>query len=207
MKKFTLISILSAVALAASACWYTVSNFNATYIASVNGKQIHYSPTSSIDQTVYHNGMSVDLPITVQIKVSDRYGDQSGESIGPKKIIEAKLQYKIIRKNGTVYPFTTVKTISNPNWTMNFSNPVNLFGSSGIIDIPKSKISAGDEIIIRVYFSDGVYHTGNLNADIDISDVPNEQSYTKNNIDCGTGGWKAPHVFRVKFSGKRRTSI
>lgn len=207
MKKFWAVSLISLFSLVASACWYTISNFNATYIASVNGKQIHYTPVNSLVDTVYHNGMTVDLPIAVQIKVSDRYGDQPGESIGPKQVIEAKLQYKVVRKNGTIYPFTTVKTISNPKWTMNFSNPVNLFGANGVIDIPATKISAGDEIIIRVYFSDGTYHTGNLSADIKPSDVPDTQSYSLDNISCGNGGWKAPHVFRVKFSGKRRKNI
>lgn len=204
MLKKVLGTILAVGAISAFACWFTESNFNATYIASVNGKVVHYSPASTLSAAAYTNGQAVDLPITVQVKVSDRFGDQAGES-GTKPITKAILQYKVVRANGTSTSFTTVKILDHPNWKMNFSNPVNLFGQEGIINIPKNSISAGDDIIIRVWLTDGVFATGDINADITAAEVPATQNST--NIDCGNDGWKAPHVFRVKFSGKRRIII
>lgn len=203
IKKLILSTIFSSgFAISSFACWFTESNFNATYIASVNGKHVHYTPANTIQQATYHNGLSVDLPITVQIKVSPRIADQTGEVEGLKPIRTAILQYKIIKQNGTSIPFKTVKKIDNPNWPMNFASPVNLFGVTGKISIPSSKISAGDTIIIRVYFSDGTYYTGDLDGDLTIADVPDTQTYS--NPECGYDGWRAPHVFRVIFSGKRR---
>lgn len=204
MKRF-LSTLMLAGALVASACWFTESNYNATYIASINGKGVHYSPVSSIEMATYKNGMEVDLPMTIQVKVSDRFGDQPGES-GSRPIVKAILQYKVVRAGGASTPFITVKTLENLDWSMNFSNPVNLFGKDGTIDI-KSDIAAGDDIIVRVWLSDGIYTTGDINADITVSQVPDEQSSALGNISVGTDGWNAPHVFRVKFSGKRRIII
>lgn len=203
MKKiFTTLAFLGV--FAASACWFTESNFNTAYIASVNGKVIHYQPVSVLGEATYRNGQSAELPLTVQIKVADRFGDQQGES-GVKPIVKAVLQYKLIRANGGTTSFVTVKTLDHPSWKMNFNNPVNLFGSDGVIDIPEGEIAAGDEIIIRVWFSDGVYSTGDPEADLTGDQVPEVQNSA--NINCGGDGWKAPHVFRVKFSGKRRVMI
>lgn len=205
MKK--LLSIIAATAtIITSACWFTESNFSATYIASVNGSAIHYSPVDSINQATYTNGQTVDLPLTVQVKVSDRFGDQEGES-GTRPIVKAILQYKIVRQNGQSTNFITVKTLDNPSWKMNFSNPVNLFGKEGIIDISANSISAGDTIIVRVWLSDGVFQTGDINANITKEQIPDTQSSSLGNINIGTDGWQAPHVFRVVFSGKRRLII
>ena len=205
MKKLFAILGIVGVAGAAYACWFTASNFNATYIASVNGKVVHYTPAATMAEAVYRNGESADLPLTVQVKVASRFGDQPGESAGAKPITAAALQYKVVRRNGGSTPFVTVKTITDPAWKMDFSVPVNLFGADGVIDIPDSRISAGDDIIIRVWFSDGTYHTGDKSADLSVSDVPDTQ--TESNITCGLDGWQAPHVFRVKYSGKRRVRV
>lgn len=204
MKKF-LLALTTILSVSTMACWFTESNFNATYIASINSKAVHYNPVQTMSSAVYKNGQSVDLPLTVQIKVSPRFGDQDNETPGEKQIIKAILQYKIERANGTSTKFKTVKTIDNPNWKMDFSNPVNLFGKSGIIDIPKNSISAGDVIIIRLYLTDGMFHTGDLNSDIKGSDI--KSTHNANNISIGTSGWSAPHVFKVVFSGKRRVMI
>lgn len=202
-----ILAILAAVCTAGAvmACWFTESNFNATYIASVNSKVVHYTPAATMAGATYHNGQSADLPITVQVKVSPRFGDQEGETSGAKPITTASLQYKVVRAGGTGTGFVTVKTITNPAWAMDFSVPVNLFGADGVIDIPDSQISAGDDIIIRVWMSDGTYYTGDRTADLAVSDVPDTQ--TASTITCGLDGWQAPHVFRVKYSGKRRVMI
>ena len=205
MKK--LFAVLAAVcaAGAAFACWFTESNFNATYIASVNSKVVHYTPATTMSEATYHNGQSADMPITVQVKVGPRFGDQPGENAGAKPITTAALQYKVVRAGGASTGFVTVKTIINPTWAMNFSVPVNLFGSDGVIDIPDGEINAGDDIIIRLWLSDGTYYTGDRTGDLFVSDVPDTQ--TAANITCGFDGWQAPHVFRVKYSGKRRVRI
>ena len=96
---------------------------------------------------------------------------------------------------------------------MNFNNPVNLFGRDGIINIPDNQISKDDEIIIRLWLDDGIYNTGDINADITVDQVHNVQKESPNtsagegSVIIGTDGWAAPHVFRVKFSGKRRLMI
>lgn len=204
MKKWIATIGLSIAAAVASACWFTESNFNATYIASVNGKVIHYTEASTISEATYHNGMQADLPITVQVKVSDRFGDQPDES-GAKPITKAVLQYKVVKSTGQSGQWITVKTLDNPTWKMNFDHPVNLFGTDGKIDIAEGEIASGDDIIIRVWFTDGIYTTGDIAGDITSSQVPDTQ--TQSNISVGSDGWVAPHVFRVKYSGKRRLLI
>lgn len=199
MKKL-LAAVFAVSTMSVFACWFTESSFNATYIASVNGKVVHYVPATTKDAAVYNNGQAADLPITVQVKVSDRM--EQGQALA---IQTAKLQYKIVRKNGTSTSFITVKTIDNPSWKMNFNNPVNLFGRDGIINIPDNQISEGDEIIIRLWLDDGIYNTGDINADINANQVLDQHS--QSNVTIGTDGWAAPHVFRVKFSGKRRLMI
>ena len=204
MKKILMALGLISASIMASACWLTESNFNATYIASINGEVIHYTEANTISEVVYHNGQQADLPITVQVKVSDRFGDQPGET-GRKPIIKAILQYKIVRANGQSGKWVTVKTIDNPSWKMNFNRPVNLFGTDGNIDIHEDQISSGDDIIIRIWLTDGLYTTGDIDADISVDQVPDLQDY--NNAMIGSDGWSAPHVFRVKYSGKRRLLI
>lgn len=209
MKKL-LAAVFAVSTMSVFACWFTESSFNATYIASVNGKVVHYRyvPETTKDAAVYNNGQAADLPITVQVKVSNR--TEQGQALTIKT---AKLQYKIVRQDGTSTPFITVKTIDKPSWKMNFNNPVNLFGRDGIINIPDNQISKDDEIIIRLWLDDGIYNTGDINADITVDQVHNVQKESPNtsagegSVIIGTDGWAAPHVFRVKFSGKRRLMI
>ena len=190
--------------LVVSACWFTESNFNATYIASVNGSATHYEHVSSISEATYKHGQKVDLPITVQVKVSNLFIEQDSST---RKIKNAVLQYKIVKKDGSETNFITVKSIENPNWALNFDHPINLFGAEGIIDISEEKIEEGDQIIIRVWLSDGVFENGDINSSISSEEIPDIQSYGEKNIDIGNDGWQAPHVFKVIYSGKRRPMI
>ena len=203
MKK-KLLGAVAAVGLVISsafACWMTADTYNHVYIAGVNsGQAIHYEEAASLDQASYDNGQSVDLPITVQVKASDR---TVGGSV--QKLQMAVLQYKVVKSSGAASAWKTVKTLDNLDWDINFDEPVTLFGKTGTIDIPDSQIAQGDSIIIRVYFYDGLYHTGSLTSDIGVADVPASMTYP--NINCGTSGWQAPHVFRVVYSGKRRPMI
>ncbi len=188
-------AILSfAIATAAAwSCWFTSSNFNACYIAGVNNYFAHYTEAVSINVATYHNGQTVAMPITVFVKVSPRFGDQAGEAAGPKAIIRAVLQYKILPGGEWV----TVKDIDNPDWNMNFDHPVALFGRN-TIDL--TNVSSGTEMLIRLYMTDGTYETGDMVADI-TSTVPDTATLSSG----GTyeGGWNAPHVMRVIISGRR----
>ncbi len=200
--KSTLTTFLLAATTIATACWFTESNFNATYIASVNSKYVHYNKVSTISQATYTNGSVVELPISVQIKVSPRFGDQPGES-GSKPITAAKLQYKVVKADGTNGSWITVKSLNNPDWDMDFPEPVNLFGRDGIIN--PTGAQPNDWIVIRVWMTDGMYQTGDLSEDIDIAEIPTTQ--TEANISIGTTSWCAPHVFKIKISSKKRLII
>ena len=196
MKLKTLFTtVLTALSIVASACWFTQDNFNGNYIAFVTGDNVHYEPTELIANAVYKNGYTVDMPFTVYVKVSDRFGDQSGEE-GPKKIVKAVLQYKVLPSG----EWTTVKELKDLNWDMNFQNPVSLFGRN---TINIENIAAGTEILIRLYLSDGTYETGDLNTDI-TSTIPDTAHGNISSEINYEGGWTAPFVFRVKYSGKVR---
>jgi hypothetical protein len=191
MKKL-LTTILLFSALAASACWFTEANFNKTYIAGVNNFFAHYIEADTIGEATYSNGMTVAMPLTVWVKVSPRTADQPGEVAGTKEIVRAVLQYKILPSGSWV----TVKDYNTPDWDMDFEGAVPLFGMNCI----NINVAAGTQILIRVYFSDGTYETGDLNTDI-TSSVPNTATLSSG----GTyeGGWSAPHVMRVIISGRR----
>lgn len=189
--KQLLLSLLLTTAIV-SACWFTDTNFNGTYIAGVNNYFAHYTETGAIENAVYYNGQTVAMPITVFVKVTPRIADQPGETPGPKDLTRALLQYKIL-PNGD---WITVKDINNPDWDLNFSTPLALFGYGCInINIPDNT-----EILIRVYLTDGIYETGDIETDI-TSIVPNTVTFNSGN--AYEGGWHAPHVMRLKISGKR----
>lgn len=90
MKKL-LTTILIFVSLAASACWFTEANFNATYIAGVNNFFAHYVEAETIGAASYANGMTVAMPLTVWVKVSPRTADPPGEVAGTKEIVRSVL--------------------------------------------------------------------------------------------------------------------
>ena len=69
-----------------------------------------------------------------------------------------------------------------------------IFGKENIN--PKGLVT-NDEIMIRLYLSDGVFQTGDLNTDI--SNVGNEDTSQTGSYE---GGWTAPFVFKVKFNGQ-----
>jgi hypothetical protein len=176
----------------ASACWFTTSNFNKTYIAGVNNYFAHYTETAYIQDAIFYNGQTVAMPLTVFVKVSPRIADQPGESPGTSKLTRAILQYKILPDGEWV----TVKDIDHPDWDLDFAVPLALFGY-GSIDV---SVPDNTEILIRLYLTDDIYETGDLETDI-TSTVPNNVTYYSG-MDY-EGGWRAPHVMRLKISGRR----
>ncbi|MFA6719284.1 MAG: hypothetical protein WCS15_09390 [Prevotella sp.] len=186
MKKLLVSTFL--VAAIACACWFTQANFNSNYIAGVNNYFSHYNEATTVEGAVYHNGQSVSMPLTVFVKISHRTGDDSTSN----PITTAALQYKILPSGSWV----TVKTYTDPDWSMSFDKPIALFGRNCInLDLP-----TGTELLIRLYLTDGIYETGSLSTDI-TSTVPDTATLASG----GTyeGGWSAPHVMRVKIAGIR----
>ncbi len=192
--KTFLVGALSALAVAAHACWFTADNFNACYIAGVNNYISHYAPAENIGAAEYQNGQTVDSPITVWVKVSDRFADQEGESPGNKAVIRAVLQYKVLPSGRWI----TVRDLKELNWNMNFQHPVALFGKN---NISLSGYPAGTEVLIRLYLTDGTYETGDMDSDI-TSTIPN--TATQSSGGEYNAGWTAPFVMRVVLSGKER---
>ena len=220
MKKI-LTTLLLSLAIVSQACWFTEGTYDKTYISSVNGKYFHYI-AGNISTVKFAHNYEVDLPLTVQIKVESRLYDGYDGALEIKRAI---LQYKIERNGVIIKPFTTVKELvdkeyaqimniktgSPITWKMNFSSPVNLFGSSGQINIPSSQIKKGDVIIIRVYFDDGVYTNGSLSDDITSSEIDAKIKSGTNYQDSSNikikNRWTAPHVFKVIYSGRKRLII
>lgn len=191
--KTLLTSVLSSIAIAASACWFTQDNFNGNYIAFLSGDVAHYTKTDLLSNAVYHNGQTVSMPFTVFVKVGDRFQDGEGNST----VKRAVLQYKVLPDGGWV----TVKDINNPNWKMNFENPVALFGRN-TINIPG--LAANTEVLIRLYLSDGVYETGDLNETMSSDTIPDTARASVSSEVTYSGGWTAPFVMRIKVSGTTR---
>lgn len=189
LPKKILLTSLFCIALTSLACWFNEDNFNSDYIAGANNYVAHYTPVLNINDAVYYNGMDVALPITVFVKVSPIRIDGT-----TRAITKAVLQYRI----GTSGSWVTVKTVTRLA-DLNFSQPVALFGKN-IIDIKATQIEPYTYIYIRVYLTDGIITTGDLNADI-TSSVDN--TIRDGNLDLG-GGWTPPFVFKVRYNGKRR---
>lgn len=192
LKNF-LIAALMISTVICGACWFNQDNFNGNYIAFLTGDVIHYSPTGLISDSVYYNGQTVEMPFTVFVKIGDRFDDNDSKV----SIKRAVLQYKILPDGEWI----TVKDINNVSWELDFQNPVALFGRNSI-NIPN--ITANTEILIRVYLTDGIYETGNLDVDIsedNVLDTARGSNSTEVNYE---GGWTAPFVMKVKISGEER---
>lgn len=186
--KIWLIASLSFLTVACSACWFTAENFNRDYIAGVNNYVAHYDETSDFNDAIYYNGLQVSLPLTVWVKVGPRK-NSLGEYM---PIVKAVLQYKILPSGN----WKTVKTIYNYSSPIQQALPCCLFGKNNI----DPQIRAGTEILIRVYLTDGIFETGDLNSDI-VSPIPDMA--TEGSGGEYEGGWTAPFVFRVIYNGKR----
>lgn len=173
-----------------SACWFTQDTFNDSYIASVNSGMLHYKPTGMLSNAQYYNGMMVDMPLTVYVKVSPRAND-------PQRIMIAELQYKILPAGDWV----TVKRFTGTLWNMQFNNPVALFGRN---TINIENIDPGTTLMIRLYLSDGIYETGDLDTDLNIADIPENPTGDNASSVNYAGGWTAPFVMYVTCTGSTR---
>lgn len=218
MKKFLLTSLLTLTTIATSfCCWFTTDNFNRNYIYGVNNLVLHYFDNVNITNVTFQNYSAntptqcvVDLPLTVWVKIQPRIIENMGtESF----ITKAVLQYKTknVGPDATWTNWKTVKTIENVSWSLNFANPVALFGRN---NINPSGLKAGALIMIRLYLEteEGI-KTGNMNDDIDDTQILG--TFTDQNAGNNLGyfirnntkiyrGWPAPFVMLMKYSGKKR---
>ena len=146
IKKIMLGMILMA-GITASACWFTSENFDKAYIAKVNTK-ITFTSTGTPGSVTCPPAGVQDLPAQIWVKLESR-------TTGPD-VTEAVLQYRKL-PSGTWITFKHLKTL---NWTLDFSQPVQLFGPN-IFDPPSAR--KGDSYLVRLWFTDGIYE----NADLD----------------------------------------
>jgi hypothetical protein len=169
--------MLFAAGMSASACWFTELNFNRHYIAKVNTTVTFPADAVWTGDPISCPPAGIqDMPAQIWIKLQPRSEE------GAPAITEALLQYKKL-PSGT---WTTFKTLRQLNWTMDFSKPVQLFGPN-VFDPPGA--AAGNEYLVRLWFSDGVFE----NADLDV-----------NAPEGGNTVWRNQWVTKITISGKRR---
>lgn len=176
MKRFLAVLLL-AVGLSASACWFTELNFSRHYIAKVNTAITFYSDSIWTGNPIACPPAGIqDMPAQIWVKLQPRSEE------GAPAITEALLQYKKLPSGSWV----TFKHLHQLNWSMDFSKPVQLFGPN-IFDPPGAQ--AGNEYLVRLWFSDGVFE----NADLDV-----------NAPEGGNTVWRNQWVTKITISGKRR---
>lgn len=132
---------------ALSACWGTAESYDKAFIYAVNNfvrtplANLSYPPT-------FQDGGNVSFPATINVRISPR------ETGNP--VTKAVLQYRV----GESGEWTTAVTMDNPKWDMDITTPRPVFG---IDTIKINPIPAqGTKVYIRMYLTDGVYETFNL---------------------------------------------
>lgn len=163
MKKKAL-SAIGAILLTlpALACWYKRINY-IDYIYAVNGVKdvVTYeivedaSKNTTFQHYTVKNNTVVDLPITVDVKLTSGSAVQFSEEAKPQ-IVTCVLQYRVLPKGNWV----TVKEYTTPSGTIPFKAPP--FAYFGKNNIWPKDIKPGDAIMIRLYITDGMYQSGNL---------------------------------------------
>ncbi len=171
------VSLLMLIGTVASACWFTALNFDKAYIAKVNTK-VTFTSSGTIESVVCTPAGTQDLPAQIWIKLQPR------NEQGAPAITEAILQYKKL-PDGT---WTTFKHLRSLSWTLDFSQPVQLFGPN-IFDPPGAKTN--DQYLIRLWFTDGLFE----NADLDV-----------NTPEGGDTVWRNQWATKI-IVGKRRPGL
>lgn len=184
MKKIASL-VLLIVGLSSYACWFSSADFKNNYIAGVNNYEVHYTPGSSANSAVYYNGQEVSFPLTVYVKTAPRAGTD--------KVVVAILQYKVEGSSEWV----TIDMITDQK-DLNLGIATTIFGRN--IDLP---IADGKFFYLRLYLSDGVNETGNLEEDITVS-ISNTMTSGSQNLG---GGWTPPFVFKLKKSANKRPTL
>ncbi len=177
MKKLVIgVALISLLAMPVLACWFTAENFNKCYIAQINNADCFYEDAVFDSGGVAHpEAGTISFPATVWIKLQPR---DSGPAV-----TQMKLQFR----KSTDSTWTDIKTISNVAWAVNFEKPVALFGRNCLNNLPG--VSGGDEILVRIYVTDGLYE----NADIGVDTTED-----------GANGWQDQWVVKLTVSNNTR---
>lgn len=216
MKKTLLFIFAAFLSTTAFSCWFGTYDYE-DYIYSINNIQLH---TSSVEVQPYHttvkykikNNMVVDFPISVSVKlVSQDEVNLGGTTVTNSKqeILKCALQYRVL-PNGN---WVTVQEYQTPTGTIPSSYPANFyFGRNNISPVCKK----GDIIMIRVYVTDGMWQSGDINSMCDgrLTNIKNGIPTLADEIivsmnsqgkspDLG-GGWHPNLVTTVIWSGKTR---
>lgn len=176
MKKLLLCSALLLLSPLFMACWFTSENYQKCYIAQINTADVFYESAAFDAGGVAHpEAGEISFPATVWVKLQPREGQTEPTQF--------TLQFKKLPSGS----WTTIKTISNPAWTVNFSRPVALFGKGILNNL--SGVTAGDDILVRVYVTDGLYENADLANDT---------------TEDGTNGWQDQWVVKLTVSSNER---
>ncbi len=152
-----------------------------TYLSTSHWPGQDYFEVVSIPLPITHPPAGTqDLPCQVWVKITPRTAETGYDA--PAPISTAMLQYKKL-PSGT---WTTFKTLTTINWTMDFNKPVQLFGPN-IFDPPSAV--ANDQYLVRLYFTDGIYENADLGT---------------NAPEGGNTVWRNQWVTKITISGKRR---
>ena len=182
------LAILLTATLPLIACWYTEERYNLCYIAGVNNEYTHYTETNwGTAYATYYNGHSVSFPLTVYVKLHN----------DGNNITKAVLQYRVKRNSSWITGWITVRTINNPSYTVAYDRPWPIFGE-GSLD-PKN-LQQYDEVYIRLYVTNGIIESGDLNEALDSISLSQYESLRTN---LGSG-WSTPFVYKVIYNGVRR---
>ncbi|MCF6174807.1 MAG: hypothetical protein L3J71_03460 [Victivallaceae bacterium] len=161
--------------LSASACWFTELSFKRNYIAAINNQIAFYSDATWNSGVVpCPDNLTISLPATIYIVLAPGIGDPP--------ITQALLQYKKLPSGS----WTTIKNLTNLNWSINSTSPLKLFGKN-ILD--PQDVSPGDTILVRLYVTDGITENAPLANDT---------------TEDGTNLWQDQWVVALTINSNRR---
>lgn len=165
MKKL-LLSLCLIIGLAANACWFTNDpNWGYTFTLLPPGTQEPGADPPPPPPTVEVPGETVPIPdfgthnVPTQMWMHIKKADQLEPGVQFVKIIAAALQYRKLPSGSWV----TFRTLKDLNWDMEYVRPVQLFGPD-IFNPPGAQ--EGDEYIVRLWFSNGLYENGYIGDDL-----------------------------------------
>lgn len=225
LKKIAFITTTLAMT-AASACWYSKSNYN-DYVATINNAIRHASEVKvvqgnassikSIEYTIANN-LVVDFPVTVTMKITSEQPIQMVDAFDSSSTprasnLEAMLQYRILPDGDWI----TVSNFSIETGRLPESYPpAPYLGRNNIW--PKG-LKKGDKIMVRLYVTDGQWQSGDISSKCNARTSDNSKyryefsqyKYKVTNVvtdeigesDLGDG-WLPHYVVVLEYSGNTR---
>lgn len=233
-----LLSCICAVCLTGLACWFTEDNFNSNYIYAVNGAIHYVPGQSMSQAVYSNGGaiaLAGTPYVKVGTRTPEVSGD-SGRNLAIKCLIfryrvfsssnVAKGPWMTVGfymssamsgwtaqdaqalRQALPEPYATQLAPVTLDWTMDFSEPVRLFGANSLNPrpmaglYPGNALASGDIILMEYYLNDGLFETGDLTEDI----TPDKVQATED------ASWQPtlrqsflpPFIFKVTYNGKKR---